>query len=201
LQSNQKSLQKEIRRKAIHLSSLWMPAAVYFLPRTIVIWLFAILLIGDLVFEYGYHKRYSWARRTFGTLFYKTLRNKEMIDTKFHPSGSIYVLTAALICTCIFSKYATIIGLTVMLVADSSAALVGKAFGKHKIYKNKTFEGTSAFFISALLVNICFCCVYPFGLLNVIACGTATLAELFEDKIKIDDNLSIPLVVAGILSL
>ena len=201
MKNNQKSLQKEIRRKAIHLSSLWMPVMIYILPQPIAICLFAFLLIFDFIFEYGYHKRYRWARKTFGALFYKTLRNKEMLDGKFHPTGSIYVLMAALICSCFFDKYAAIIGLTVMLVADSAAALVGKAFGKRKIYKNKTLEGTLAFFLSAILVNVCFSFVYPFGMLNILACGVATLAELFEDKIKIDDNLSIPLFTAGILSL
>jgi dolichol kinase len=201
LQNTRKSLQKEIIRKAVHLSSLWMPAVIYILPQPIVVYLFAFLLIFDFIFEYGYHKRYRWARKTFGTLFYKTLRNKEILDRKFHPTGSIYVLTAAIICSYFFDKYAAIIGLTVMLVADSAAALVGKAFGRIKIYKNKTIEGTLAFFFSAILVNILLSHLHPFGIYSILACSAATLAELFEDKIKIDDNLSIPLLTAGILSL
>ena len=178
-----------------------MPAAIYFLPKTVMVGVFAVLLIADFVLEYGYHKRYAWARETFGKIFYKTLRNKETLDEKFHPTGSIYVLSAALICTCFFSKYAAIIGLTVMLVADSAAALFGMTFGKKKIYKNKTLEGTLAFFISAILINLLFSGLYPFGLAGIIACCTACLAELFEDKIRIDDNLSIPLLIAGILSI
>jgi dolichol kinase len=201
LQNNQKSIKKEIRRKAVHLSSLWMPIMIYILPQLTAVCLFLFLLIGDLIFEYGYHKRHHWARKTFGSLFYKTLRNKEMLDRKFHPTGSVYVLTAALICSCFFNKYAAIIGLTVMLVADSAAALIGKICGRIKIYKDKTLEGTLAFFFSAVLVNIILSNIYPFGINSILACGAATLAELFEDKIKIDDNLSIPLLTAGILSL
>ncbi|MBR3501723.1 MAG: phosphatidate cytidylyltransferase [Alphaproteobacteria bacterium] len=201
LQNTLKSIRKEIRRKAIHLSSLWMPCLIYLLPQHIAVCLFLFLLIGDFIFEYGYYKRCSWARKTFGSLFYKTLRNKEIADEKFHPTGSIYVLTAALICSCFFNKYAAIIGLTVMLVSDSAAALVGKTYGRIKIYKNKTLEGTLAFFFSAVLVNIILSNLHPFGMYSVIACLAATLAELFEDKIKIDDNLSIPLLTAGILSL
>ena len=171
------------------------------MPQKTAVCLFLFLLIGDFIFEYGYYKRYHWARKTFGSLFYKTLRNKEITNEKFHPTGSIYVLTAALICSCFFNKYAAIIGLTVMLVSDSAAALVGKAFGRVKIYKNKTLEGTLAFFFSAVLVNIILSNLHLFGMYSVIACLAATLAELFEDKIKIDDNLSIPLLTAGILSL
>lgn len=201
LQNSPKSIKKEIRRKAVHLSSMWMPCLIYLLPQHIVACLFLFLLIGDLIFEYGYYKRYRWARKTFGSLFYKTLRNKEIADEKFHPSGSIYVLTAALLCSCFFNKYAAIIGLSVMLVSDSAAALVGKTCGRVKIYKNKTLEGTLAFFFSAVLVNIILSGIHPFGMYSILACFAATLAELFEDKIKIDDNLSIPLLTAGILSL
>ncbi len=201
LQNSQKSIKKEIRRKAVHLSSLWMPYMIYILPGQTAVCLFLFLLIGDFIFEYGYYKRYHWARKTFGSLFYKTLRNKEITNEKFHPTGSIYVLTAALICSCFFNKYAAIIGLSVMLVADSAAALVGKTYGKIKIYKSKTLEGTLAFFFSAVLVNIILSNLHPFGMYSILACLAATLAELFEDKIKIDDNLSIPLLTAGILSL
>lgn len=201
LQNSPKSIKKEIRRKAIHLSSLWMPCLIYLLPQHIVACLFLFLLTCDFIFEYGYYKRCRWARKTFGSLFYKTLRNKEMLDGKFHPTGSIYVLTAALLCSCFFYKYAAIIGLTVMLVADSAAALVGMTFGKIKIYKNKTLEGTLAFFFSAILVNIILSNIHSFGIYSIFACGAATFAELFEDKIKIDDNLSVPLLIAGILSL
>lgn len=201
LQNNWKSIKKEIRRKAVHLSSLWIPYIIYILPGQTAVCLFLFLLIGDFIFEYGYYKRYRWARKTFGSLFYKTLRNKEITNEKFHPTGSIYVLTAALICSYFFNKYAAIIGLTVMLVADSAAALVGKAYGRIKIYKNKTLEGTLAFFFSAVLVNIILSTIHPFGMYSVLACSAATLAELFEDKIRIDDNLSVPLLTACILSL
>lgn len=201
LQNTQKSIKKEIRRKAVHLSSLWMPVMIYILPQQTAVCLFLCLLIGDFIFEYGYYKRYHWARKIFGSLFYKTLRNEEMLGRKFHPTGSIYVLTAALICSYFFNKYTAIIGLTVMLVSDSAAALVGKTYGRIKIYKNKTLEGTLAFFFSAVLVNIILSGIHPFGIYSILACGAATLAELFEDKIKIDDNLSVPLLTAGILSL
>lgn len=88
-----------------------------------------------------------------------------------------------------------------MLVSDTMAALVGKAFGTRMLYKHKSLEGTVAFFMSALLINMLFEPLFQFTYAGVIACMAATLAELYEDKIDLDDNLSIPLFVGIILTL
>ena len=196
-----KSFRRELARKSIHLSSLWIPALIYFAHPGVSIMLFAILFLGDALLEYGNFKKWRWARRTFGLLFFKTLRNKERIRTKFQVSGSMYVLAAAIICTLLFSKPIAAIALTVMLISDTCAALFGKAFGTRKLYKSKSLEGTVAFFLSALLINMLYEPVFHFTYAGVIACAAATLAEMFEDKLEIDDNLSIPLFVGIILSL
>lgn len=196
-----KSYKKEIYRKAIHLSSLWIPALIYYAHPGISIMLFSVLFVGDAALEYGNYRRWKWARRTFGSLFFKTLRNKETKRIYFQVSGSLYVLLAAIACTVLFSKPVAAIAMTVMLISDTMAALVGKACGTRKIYHNKSMEGTTAFFLSALLINMLYEPIFHFTYASVIACVAATAAEVFEDKIEIDDNLSIPLFVGIILTL
>ena len=110
------------------------------------------------------------------------------------------ILPRSLLCLCLFEKEVATIALTVMLISDSAAALVGRSIGKVKIYKNKTLEGTLAFFISAVVINLLFWPLYSFGIKSIFACVVATLAEVYEDKIKIDDNLSIPLSFAVVLT-
>ncbi len=195
-----KSYRKEWYRKAVHLSSLWIPAFIYFAhPGTSVV-LFALLLAGDVVVEYANFKHYRWARRTFGRLFCRTLRNKETVRSRFQVSGSMYVLSSAILCTLLFSKPVAVIALTVMLVSDSFAALIGKAYGTRRLYKNKSLEGTAAFFMSALVINMAASPIWPFTYISVFACLAATAAEMFEDKLEVDDNLSIPLIVGFILT-
>ena len=194
------NLKPEIYRKAIHLSSLWMPLFIYFAPKCWSSALFGVLFVFNTLIEYANFRRQKWARHTFGRFFFKTLRTKETIRGKFHPSGAVYVLCAAFLCALCFSKLIAAISMTVMLISDSAAALIGKRFGTHKIYKQKSFEGTAAFFISALLINFAFIPLFSFGFSAFIACLAATLAELFEDKIKIDDNLSIPLICGALLT-
>ena len=195
-----KSLKKEFYRKSIHLSSLWIPLVIYFMHPGFSVSLFALLLLGDVVLEYANYKKYPWARQIFGALFAKTLRNKETVHARFQATGSMYVLAAAILCTILFSRSVAVIALSVMLVSDTAAALFGKAYGSRKLYKNKSLEGTTAFFMSALLVNMVLSPIFPFNVASVIACLAATFAEMFEDKLDIDDNFSIPLVVGALLT-
>ena len=198
--SNDKSFKKELLRKEIHLSSLWIPAAIYFMPKIVLIPILSVILIGNVILEYGNFKKYSWARKSFGILFFRTLRNKEMSRENFQFTGAIYVLTSAILCLCFFGKEVATIALTVMLICDSVAALVGRSVGKIKLHKNKSLEGTLAFFVVALIINLLFWPIYPFGLKSVVACAVATLVEVYEDKLEIDDNLSIPIFFSVIMS-
>ncbi len=195
-----KSLKKEFYRKGIHLSSLWIPLVIYFMHPGFCVSMFALLLLGDVALEYDNYKKYPWARQIFGALFAKTLRNKETVHARFQATGSMYVLAAAILCTILFSRPVAVIALSVMLVSDTAAALFGKAYGSRKLYKNKSLEGTTAFFMSALLVNMVLSPIFPFNVASVIACLAATFAEMFEDKLDIDDNFSIPLVVGALLT-
>ena len=104
------------------------------------------------------------------------------------------------LCLCFFGKEVAAIALTVMLISDSAAALVGRSVGKIKIYKNKTLEGTLAFFVSAVVINLLFWPLYPFTAGSIVACLVATLAEVYEDKIEIDDNLSVPVFFSVVLN-
>lgn len=196
-----KSFKKELYRKSIHLSSLWIPALIYFVHPGLSIIIFSILFVGDALLEYGNYKKWRWARRTFGVLFFKTLRNKEMKRSRFQVSGSLYVLLAAIACTFLFSKPIAVVSLTVMLISDSCAALFGKAYGTRKLRTTKSLEGTAAFFMSALLIMVIYNPIFPVTYASIIAALAATFAEMYEDKIEIDDNLSIPLFVGIILSL
>lgn len=195
-----KSLKKEFYRKAIHLSSLWIPLVIYLAHPGVSVLLFALLLSGDVILEYANYKKYPWARQIFGRLFAKTLRNKETVHLRFQATGSMYVLAAAILCTILFSKPIAVIALSVMLISDTAAALFGKAYGTRRLYKNKSLEGTMAFFMSALLVNMLCAPIFPFNVASVIACLAATLVEMFEDKLEIDDNFSIPLTVGILLT-
>lgn len=196
-----KSFKKELARKLIHLSSLWIPALIYFVQPSISIIVFSAIFVGDVILEYGNYKKWRWARRTFGLLFYRTLRNKELKRSQLQLSGGAYVMLAAIACTLLFPANVAVVALSIMLISDTCAALFGKAYGSRHLYKNKSIEGTAAFFVSALLIMVICNFILPVTYASILAAFVATFAEMYEDKIEIDDNLSIPLFVGAVLSL
>lgn len=195
---------QEIMRKTVHLSSLWMPVLILVAPQYFAALIFATLLSANIFIEYGYYKKWSLVLKTYGRLFGKMLRAKEN-DGHFRLSGSPYVLAAAL-CSCLFfSAVNAATALTVMLISDTAAALIGRIFGKHKINHNtKSIEGAISFLIIGWIV-ICLAAVFfhsepDFIIRGIIGVVIAMIAEIYENRIKIDDNLSIPLIVGICLS-
>lgn len=198
--ANSKSLKTELYRKAVHLSSLWMPLLIMLCSRNFCIILFSCLLGLNIIVEYAAYQKAAFFGTLFRRMFIKTLRNREISRAAFTPSGSVYILAAALTVSVCFSAQAAAAAMCIVLIADSNAALIGKVFGTLRFSNGKSIEGTTAFFISAVLVCLCF---FPTNSLFIIylTAALATAAEFFEKKLGIDDNLSIPLVSGFILNL
>ncbi len=199
------SYSQEIRRKLVHLSSLWMPALIFFVPNRLCAAIFGGVLIFNLLVEYGYHKKWPVVCKTYGRLFGKMLHTTET-DTRFRPSGAPYVLAAALCCCLLFSRLNAVTALVVMLISDTAAALIGRAFGKHRINHNsKSIEGSVAFFLFGSAVICCAAALFGadegFIVRGCIGVFIAMWAELYKNRLKIDDNLSVPLIIGVCLSL
>jgi dolichol kinase len=75
------------------------------------------------------------------------------------------------------------------VLGDFFAALVGRFFGKTKLYKNKTLVGTIAGFAANL--GVAYLLLPNMHLINIPMAFVATFVELFTRKI--DDNLTVPL--------
>lgn len=195
---------QELLRKSIHLSSLWMPAVIILFPQTVCIILFAVLLAGNILVEYGHYKQYPLFVKTYGRMFGKMLREKET-NGRFRLSGSPYVLGAALAVSILFPAPAAAAAMAVMLIADTAAALIGRPFGRHKINNGtKSVEGAVAFFIAGTAViaaaGTLFGADTAFFIKGTAGVFIASFAEIYENRIRIDDNLSIPLIVGACLA-
>ncbi len=193
-------VRNEFYRKSIHLSSLWIVLFIYFVPTAICFYTFFVLCLLDLLLEYGNYKKWPVVRSTYSRLFYHAFRKNEASKNKFEVSGSVYLLAAATFCSFFFVREIAIVALSVMIVADAFAALFGKVYGMRKLRGKKTTEGTFAFVVSALAVMLLLNPLFAVTYKSLIACFFATLAEVYNDKIKIDDNFSIPVVVGVILT-
>jgi len=81
----------------------------------------------------------------------------------------------------------------VLGVSDGLSTLMGMN-SKNKVYMNKTFEGTTAFFISSFLIIYVKTSLFQAVLVSILL----SLIELFA---PVDDNLLIPPSCALLLSL
>jgi len=128
------------------------------------------------------------------------LRTHEL-EKKPYLNGATFITLGALILVLFFPKIIVVASFSMVSISDTFAAVIGKAFGKHRLGE-KSIEGTLAFFLSSLLIVA----LVPElnMLIGIVMAISATLTEAFIVRIgsfKIDDNLSIPLVSAlvGIL--
>lgn len=191
--SNGISFYGEIVRKSIHLSNLIIPLSIYLFgpskvfPYLLVTMFFCITM--DLL-----RINNNYFRNIYNKIFGLITRNKE--SSIF--TGATNVMIGATIVTLLFNEKAVIPALIIMSVSDTLAAIVGIKLGRTYLVNNKTLEGTFAFFYSSFII------LYFLGIdfSTSIAISLATaLSELFVNIKFIDDNLSIPLIVASLVTI
>jgi dolichol kinase len=140
----------------------------------------------------------TWYHATFGTM----LRHHELNRERLHLNGATWITLAAFILIAFFPKTIAVTSFAMVSVSDTVAALVGKKFGRH-FFGRKSFEGSLAFFISALpIVAVIPGLLLPVGIV-MAAAGTITEALVLKiGGFRIDDNLSVPLAgaIAGMIT-
>jgi len=189
----------ELIRKLIHLISLSIPIIYYFIPTSTAAIILGILTAVALFMDLG---RYFFPE--FGKIFYKffgfLLRKHEIDHEKKNLNGATYVLLAAFLGVLIFPKVIFITAFSILIISDTSAALIGRKFGKIKFLR-KSFEGTLAFFISASIVIFFTPKIGYDGteyIIGLIAAFIGAFVENLSFGIA-DDNISIPFSVGFIM--
>ncbi len=185
----------ELIRKLIHLTSLLIPVIYYFIPQSTA----AIILGGLSAFAITLDLARYFSPQV-GTVFYKLfgflLRRHEVDEKKKTLNGATYVLISALIGVLIFPKVIFITAFAILIIGDTSAALIGRKFGRHK-FLFKSLEGTLAFFISSCIVVLFTPKIGNLPEEFIIGFIAAFIGAVVENVSSgyVDDNLSIPLSV------
>ncbi len=185
----------EVVRKLIHLCSLSIPVIYYYIPRIAAIYILSFMTIIALVLDVGRYFVPKMAR-LFYLFFGFMLRKHEMDHKKRNLNGATYVLISALACVIIFPKVLFVTAFAILIISDSTAALLGRRYGKHK-FLAKSLEGTIAFFISAAIVVVFSPKVAYLSaeyIIGFIAAGIGAIAENISYGWA-DDNLTIPLSI------
>tara|TARA_B100001250_G_scaffold392111_1_gene393635 strand:+ start:17 stop:601 length:585 start_codon:yes stop_codon:yes gene_type:complete len=184
----------EYQRKAIHLFNLIIPFGYWFIIpdqnqfKIIIITFTALFILADY-----FRKKSKIIKKLFIIFFNKMLREHEL---KGQFTGATWVMISASVTILVFPKYIAIISLIFMSIGDTFAALIGRKFGKLKIY-DKSFEG----FLGGLIA--CLVAAYCYDPLPFYISGFGALAAmLFETlPLPLDDNFRIPIGSAIIMTI
>ena len=184
----------EIVRKGIHLFSLTIPTIYFFISQQLALCLLlpiTAVFIGIDTARYYIPAVSRWFYRWFGWL----LRRHETDINRKQLTGASNVLISASLCVLLFPKVIAINAFAILIISDTTSALVGRRFGRHRFFA-KSLEGSVAFFISAVIVILIAPKVSRLPAEYVVGIIAAAIGAIVEAlPIRIDDNLSIPLTV------
>jgi dolichol kinase len=173
----------ELGRKAFHLAALAIPIGYYFVNPALGKAILASLTAGSFLVDVV---RLNQPRiRTF---FYIFLGRMVRDHERFNLLGATYLLMSSLICVYAFAKPVAVAALSFLILGDTTAALVGRAIGRVRIF-DKTLEGS----LACLLVCLAIGMVIPelSWPQRIVGAVMATVIELVP--VPLDDNLRIPL--------
>jgi len=176
---------REILRKLFHLSTCIFPFLLYSYGKEACFPYFLIFLVSFVLFDIGRQKS-IFISSVYNYFFSILTRDYEQRKL----TGASYVCFSVIVVTFFFDEKIAIASLLIMSIADPCASLFGQYFGQFKIH-TKTLEGSIIFFIVSSAILISFSISYMEVIIVSLIC---TIAELFSEKIKIDDNFLIPVI-------
>lgn len=180
------SYRAEVRRKFLHLFALTIPLGYIAFERHKVIGVLLVALtfsvLADLARLRDWQIQRLWSRFTDSLM-----REREAEGF----TGATHILLAGCLCRALFSVPAATLAMSVIIFGDIAAALIGRRWGRHRLIGTRSIEGSLSFFFAASIPGLLINGIEPF--VGLSAAALATIVEALSRRI--DDNLSVPLVV------
>jgi dolichol kinase len=150
-----------------------------FFGKEIVLQFMTLYLVSILIIE---HLRIDLGYKVPFVNFLFRKKEKKAV------AGYVYFTLGAIVAVSVFSKNVAYAAILMTTFGDMSAALIGKRFGKVRIFRGgKSLEGCIAEFLVDFVIG------YAFLSNPTIAFIMAFVATFVETNFeKIDDNLAIP---------
>ncbi len=184
-------------RKLWHLlGGSFFPVLAFFVPKEALLITLGAMTGVFVVWEIARLNNASvnrWMASHLGVI----LKNEE----RYRPTGTTCLLISSLAVFFLFDKYVAITSLLFVSIGDLVATVIGEEYGRQVLFNNKTLEGSLACLASCLLVGMLLSRISPSMAPEVAMVGavSATIVELLP--IPIDDNLTVPLISGGIMTL
>lgn len=175
---------KELLRKTTHLTGFFIPLLYIVLDKSTMMFIAGAFAGIAVIVEF-----LKWVSESFRELFFRffefILRRHER---KGAITGATYYIISTFLCIVLFDKHIAIVSIFFIVLGDTAAALVGKAWGRIKLIGSKSLEGSMACFIVCAAISLFW--IDP--VVGLTGAFVATLAELLP--LRLDDNLTVPLI-------
>jgi len=188
----------EVGRKTLHLLALVIPLGMWLLGTPLALYVLAAGagMAGAADVARAHLPAFNeWIRRVFGPL----MRTEELpaVGEGVTFNGATSVLVGAALLLLIFPLRVAVPVLTMTMLADAAAALVGRRLGRHPWGDlSATVEGTAAFVVTGLVVMACF----PALAYGPAAAGVLVAATVEALPLPVNDNVRVPLVAALVVA-
>lgn len=183
------SRKAEWARKALHLTTIFIPLAIWFLPPHYWRWPLVALALAVLVLDLA---RLGDPR--LGTFFRQILGPYLRRHEERELLGSTYLALACLLSAFLFPRDIAVAVMGYLILGDGLAGLVGRSWGRLPLAFGKSVEGTLTGLLANLLIGwLVFRAPGP----ALLGAGVASLAELLP--IPLDDNFAIPMFAGAAL--
>lgn len=174
----------ELMRKSVHLVSIFIVLIYEFFGKDAILWVLMLFLVTVLFLEY-----FRLEKGMKIPFFYMMYREHEADRL----GGHIYFALGAIAAISLFNKEIAYAAVLMTTLGDMVAALIGKSYGKRRIFKevfknDKSLEGSASEFIVDLVVGLA---ITGNPIVSLVMAFIATLTETAVNRI--DDNLIIPI--------
>ena len=177
----------ELKRQIVHASGILLVLVLQVFGK----WNTAMLILGTIIILIIVGRMRYFSKPKILKDLEKKVKGYER-PKEIPLKGPITFFIGSLFAIIIFPETIAFVCIVVLAISDAVSTLIGKTYGKHKLWQSSA-EGSLAFFISTLLIMFLFA---PEKAL-LVAFGV-TLVEMLP---HIDDNLTIPLSVGVLLTL
>jgi dolichol kinase len=186
-----------VQRKAFHLFALVIPVGYLIFPQEGQA---KAILLGSTIFAVFidiFRLSEPRLRHFLNSLIGAIMRPHERTDLL----GSTCLLMSSTMTVLIFPKSVAVAALCLLIGGDTAAALVGKRFGRVRVFGRKTLEGTAAFVAAGVILNAAVTLAgsrlwpdAPGLSISAGAIGAVAGAIVEAVPFPIDDNFAIPIV-------
>jgi glycerol-3-phosphate acyltransferase PlsY len=118
----------------------------------------------------------------------------------FQLTGTTYLLLASLVVFLCFERDIAVVGLLFLAIGDLVAAIIGRRWGRFRVF-NKSIEGGLACLASCFIIGVVASMLSPVISIAMAAIGAVIAAIIELLPTRINDNLTIPIVSGGVMTL